>query len=88
MWGLTQREVLGPRNVRPITFFDTVAAIEDEALGIGLPADVPDIVGYVDLLLTSGFPGACQILRPHAWPDPCSDWSAVRSSETRTSLVE
>ena len=57
-WGLTQREVVGPGGVRPTTFFDTVAEAEDGTLGIELPADVPDIVGYVDLLLTSGFPEA------------------------------
>lgn len=58
MWGLTQREVLGPKRVRPTTFFDAVVDVEDENLAIGLPADVPDIVGYVDLLLMSGFPEA------------------------------
>ena len=58
MWGLTQREVLGPLRVRPTTFFDTIADTCDKALDIALPADVPDIAGYVDLLLTSGFPEA------------------------------
>lgn len=58
MWGLTQREVLGPQRVRPTTFFDTIAETSDKTLDIALPADVPDIAGYVDLLLTSGFPEA------------------------------
>ena len=58
MWGLAQREVLGPLRVRPTTFFDTIADTCDKALDIALPADVPDIAGYVDLLLTSGFPEA------------------------------
>lgn len=58
MWGLTQREVIGSDRVRTTTFFDAVADSNDDTLGIGLPADVPDIVGYVDLLLMSGFPEA------------------------------
>ena len=58
MWGLTQREVLGPLRVRPTTFFDSIADTCDKALDIALPDDVPDIAGYVDLLLTSGFPEA------------------------------
>jgi uncharacterized protein len=58
MWGLTQREVMGPETVRPSTFFDAVADAADETIGVDLPADVPDIVDYVDLLLASGFPEA------------------------------
>jgi predicted AAA+ superfamily ATPase len=56
MWGLTQREVLGPSEVRSGTFFDTLA--DGESLDVRLPDDVPDIGGYVDLLLRSGFPEA------------------------------
>jgi uncharacterized protein len=58
MWGLTQRETLGPDRVRPTTFFDTVADADDDSLDITLPAEVPDLAGYVDLLLVSGFPEA------------------------------
>ena len=58
MWGLTQREVLGPDRVRGTTFFDAAVEADDHTFDVGLPNDVPDIVGYVDLLLASGFPEA------------------------------
>jgi uncharacterized protein len=59
MWGLTQRELLGLGRVRRSTFFDAIADAEGETtLAIGLPSDIPDIAGYVDLLLASGFPEA------------------------------
>jgi len=50
MFGMTIREQLGLGSFVP--FFDRVAAGEDLAAAV----DTPDLRGYVDLLLRSGFP--------------------------------
>lgn len=52
MYGLTVRELRGGR-VTP-TFLDKLAT--RDPLGIPLPADIPDLRGYVDLALTGGYP--------------------------------
>jgi len=50
MYPMTIREQLG--QVEGPTFFDKLAAGED----LAVPADTPDLRGYIDLALTSGFP--------------------------------
>src|SRR6185437_11411443 len=50
LFPMTVREQLG--RIKAPTFFDKVAAGGD----LTVPADPPDVRGYVDLALTSGFP--------------------------------
>ncbi len=52
MYGLTVREVAGV-STGP-TFLEKLALDEPDAFA--LPADVPDLAGYIDLALTGGYP--------------------------------
>lgn len=66
MWPMTVRERLG--RLSGSTFFDTLSAGQN----FSVPAETPDLEGYVDLALASGFPHACLNLsgRPReAWLD-------------------
>lgn len=52
MWGLTVGEILGSMRQEP--FLEALARGDVEALQ--MPADVPDLRGYVDLALRGGYP--------------------------------
>ena len=60
MWGLTEREIEGQTSGP--TFVDHVIAIADTGLnpsqGFALSRQRPDLAGYVERLLVSGFPEA------------------------------
>lgn len=59
--GLTQREITGAAAPR---LMETVMGGELER--VGLPADVPDVDGYIDLAMRSGFPEPVLRLGPVA----------------------
>lgn len=66
MWGLTMAEVLGSLREEP--FLETLARGEIEAFA--MPAEVPDLRGYVELALRGGYPEPALKLGPvarHAW---------------------
>src|SRR6202035_4351476 len=66
MWPMTIRERLGRLN--GTTFFDALIGGQE----LSVPAETPDLAGYIDLALASGFPQACLNLagRPRqAWLD-------------------
>jgi predicted AAA+ superfamily ATPase len=52
LWGLTERELAGGADVRPFVS----RLLNDGADGVTLPAEVPDVRGYVELALRGGFP--------------------------------
>lgn len=54
MWGLTVRELLGLTSTPGPVFFETLARDDIDAFGV--PADVPDLRGYVELALGGGYP--------------------------------
>lgn len=54
LWGLSVRELLGRADATP--FLSKLLA--KGASNVGLPPDVPDVAGYVEAALLSGFPEA------------------------------
>ena len=54
MYGLTEREVGGLTSTTGPSFIDKLATAD--AAAIDLPAEVPDIAGYLERALRSGFP--------------------------------
>lgn len=76
--GLTVREQVG-RHAAP-SFFDRLVAGER----LGPAAETPDLRGYVDLMLRSGFPEAALRLRPRArrrWLESYVEHIVTRDAE-------
>ena len=71
MWGLTVRELQG--RARDAPFLDRVRSADPDAV-VGPGGPVPDIRGYVDLALTSGFPQAALAPRPAAIARFLASW--------------
>jgi predicted AAA+ superfamily ATPase len=85
MYGLTVREVLGAID-RP-TFIERLA--EDDLDAFGLPADAPDLRGYVALALRGGFPDAALRLEGglrQVWLDSYLDQLLTRDAESLGSV--
>ncbi|HVE47043.1 MAG TPA: DUF4143 domain-containing protein [Acidimicrobiales bacterium] len=77
LWGLTVRELIGD----PATagFLDRMAAVDGEP--VQLPAEVPDIRGYVEHALRGGFPEAALQEQPRLrrlWLDSWVDQVVAR----------
>lgn len=77
LYGMTVREQLG--RLSPTSFFERL----DGAAGLTVPADPPDLRGYVDLALRSGFPEAALRLSAAArerWLDSYIDQLLTRDA--------
>lgn len=84
MYGMTVREMHG--NVTGAGFLDVLAAGDIDALS--LPNPLPDILGYLDLALTGGFPDAALRLTGPArtaWLDSYLDQLLTRDAALLTS---
>ena len=71
MYGLTRREVAGSGSGGP-TFLDRLA---QEGPTLRIPAEVPDLAGYLELALTGGFPEVLHLSASgrEAWLDSYLD---------------
>jgi uncharacterized protein len=80
MYGLTVREILGPVAGEP--FLGKLARADIEVFA--MPADPPDLVGYVELALRGGFPDAALDLSAgarRAWLDGYLDQLLTRDPD-------
>lgn len=77
MYGLTRRELAG--SVLGPAFLDRLA---QEGPDLRIPAELPDLVGYVELALTGGFPEVLHLSAPgrEAWLDSYLDALLTRDA--------
>ncbi len=81
MYGLTMREIVGQLTGEP--FLERLAQADIDAFAV--PADPPDLVGYINLALRGGFPDAALDLSPDtrgAWLSGYLDQLLTRDPET------
>jgi hypothetical protein len=85
LYGLSEREVVGRPN--GMGFIDRLAGAKAELSG--LPADVPDLRGYIELAVRSGYPEPALRLSGvarQAWLDGYLDQLLTRDAENVTGL--
>jgi hypothetical protein len=81
MYGLTVREIVGQLTGEP--FLERLARADIDAFAV--PADPPDLLGYIDLALRGGFPDAALDPSPDtrgAWLSGYLDQLLTRDLET------
>jgi uncharacterized protein len=77
MYGLRVREIVGRLTGEP--FLSRLAHADVDAFAI--PADPPDLVGYIGLALRGGFPDAALDLSPDWWRRPWT-WTSEQCFAT------